>query len=151
MFEIIKKNLLLHSWYYMCMNSNCLLITAAPLATDDTLSKVKSVRKWLHAMQCCRQALSSNACSLQSVQFLSCHRRERLHGGKRHSTFARGCWHTHENCMHAKQIIIIFYICFFIFIICYMYLVLFSIVLCRTIVTDSFQVPEVKGCKKQHG
>ena len=25
----------------------------------------------------------------------------------------RGCWHTHENCMHAKQIIIIFYMFFF--------------------------------------
>ena len=40
---------------------------------------------------------------------------------------------THENCMHAEQIIIIFYIIFFIF--CSMYLVLFSIVLYRTIVT----------------
>ena len=41
--------------------------------------------------------------------------------------------HTHQNCMHAEQIIIIFYIYFFIF--CSMYLVLFSIVLYRTIVT----------------
>ena len=48
----------------------------------------------------------------------------------------RRCWRcccTHENCMRAKQIIIIFYI--FIFIFCSMYLVLFSIVLYRTIVT----------------
>ena len=40
---------------------------------------------------------------------------------------------THENCMHAEQIIIIFYIFYFIF--CSMCLVLFSIVLYRTIVT----------------
>ena len=40
---------------------------------------------------------------------------------------------TDENCMHAEQIIIIFYIFYFIF--CSMYLVLFSIVLYRTIVT----------------
>ena len=44
----------------------------------------------------------------------------------------RSC-RTHENCMHAEQIIIILYI--FIFIFCSMYLVLFSIVLYRTIVT----------------
>ena len=47
----------------------------------------------------------------------------------------RRCWHscrTHENCMQAVQIIIIFYIYFFF---CPMYLVLFSIVLYRTIVT----------------
>ena len=44
----------------------------------------------------------------------------------------RSC-HTHENCMHAEQIIIIFYIFYFIF--CSMYLVLFSIVLYRSIVT----------------
>ena len=44
----------------------------------------------------------------------------------------RSC-RTHENCMHAEQIIIIFYIFYFIF--CSMYLVLFSIVLCRTIFT----------------
>ena len=40
---------------------------------------------------------------------------------------------THENWMHAEQIIIIFYIIFFIF--CSMYLVSFSIVQYRTIVT----------------
>ena len=40
---------------------------------------------------------------------------------------------THENSMHAEQIVIIFYIIFFIF--CSMYLVLFSMVLYRTIVT----------------
>ena len=39
----------------------------------------------------------------------------------------------HENCMHVEQIIIIFYI-FYVFF-CSMYLVLFSIVLYRTIVT----------------
>ena len=46
------------------------------------------------------------------------------------------CWcscRTHENCMHAKQIIIIFYIFYFIF--CSRCLALFSIVLYRTIVT----------------
>ena len=46
---------------------------------------------------------------------------------------ARGGCRTHENCMHAEQIIIIFYIFFLIF--CSMNLVLFSIVLYRTIVT----------------
>ena len=40
--------------------------------------------------------------------------------------------HTHENCMHAEQIII-FYICFFFFFA--LYFVLFSIALYRTIVT----------------
>ena len=44
----------------------------------------------------------------------------------------RSC-RTYENCMHVEQIIIIFYI--FLFIFCSMYLVLFSIVLYRTIVT----------------
>ena len=46
---------------------------------------------------------------------------------------ARCSCRTHENCMHAEQIIIIFYIFSFIF--CSMDLVLFSIVLYRTIVT----------------
>ena len=47
----------------------------------------------------------------------------------------RRCWRscTYENCMDAELIIIIFYIFFSIF--CSMYLVLFSIVLYRTIVT----------------
>ena len=45
---------------------------------------------------------------------------------------ARHSCRTHENCMHAEQIIIIFYI--FIFIFCSLYLVLFSIALYRTIV-----------------
>ena len=49
------------------------------------------------------------------------------------TTVVRRSCHTHENCMHAEQIIIIFYIIFFIF--CSMYLVLFSIILHRTIVT----------------
>ena len=40
--------------------------------------------------------------------------------------------HTHEDCMHAEQIIIIFYI--YIFIFCSLYLLLFLIVLYRTIV-----------------
>ena len=44
----------------------------------------------------------------------------------------RSC-HTHENYLHAEQIIIIFRI--FFFIVCFMYFVLFSIVLYRTIVT----------------
>ena len=44
----------------------------------------------------------------------------------------RSCY-THENCMHAEQIIIIFYIFNYIF--CSMYLLFFSIVLYRTIVT----------------
>ena len=43
-------------------------------------------------------------------------------------TVVRRSCDTHENCMNAEQIIIIFYI------FCYMYLVLFSIVLSRTIV-----------------
>ena len=48
----------------------------------------------------------------------------------------RRCWRscrTHENCMHAEQIIIIINILYFIF--CSICLVLFSIVLYRTIVT----------------
>ena len=46
---------------------------------------------------------------------------------------ARRSCRTHENCIHVEQTIIIFYI--FLFIFCSMYLVLFSIVLYRTIVT----------------
>ena len=42
------------------------------------------------------------------------------------SAVGRRSCHTHENCMHAEQIIILFYI--FIFIFCPMYLVLFSVV-----------------------
>ena len=55
---------------------------------------------------------------------------------QRHLTTTAVAWgscRTHENCMQAEQIIIIFYI--FIFIFCFMYLVLFSIILYRTIVT----------------
>ena len=86
-------------------------------------------------------------------QCLSCQRRERLCAAERiiqpylplllSQTPSLGSeaspppalltFSTHENCMHAEQIIIIFYILFFIF--CSMYLVLFSIVLYRTIVT----------------
>ena len=87
------------------------------------------------------------------------------------TTVARSSWPTHENCMHTEQIIIIFYL--FIFIFCSMYLVLFSNVLYRTIVTvytdniflynylrQMHQIihlspgggvspqPEVKACKK---
>ena len=49
------------------------------------------------------------------------------------TTVVRRSCRTHENCMHAEHIIIIFHIIFFIF--RSMYLVLFSIVLYRTIVT----------------
>ena len=45
---------------------------------------------------------------------------------------ARCSCHTHENCIHAQQIIIISIFCL---IVCSIYLVLFSIVLYRTIVT----------------
>ena len=49
-----------------------------------------------------------------------------------HNRWERSC-HTHENCMHAKQIIIIFYI--YIYFFCTLYLLLFLIVLYRTTVT----------------
>ena len=49
------------------------------------------------------------------------------------TTVGRRSCHAHENCMHAEQIIIIFYI--YIFIFCSLYLLLFLIVLYRTIVT----------------
>ena len=76
-------------------------------------------------------------------QCLSCQRRERLHpcdGSCSSSSSAsptpplreRGCWHTNENFMHAKQIMIIFYIYFFYYL---LYILLFSIVSCQTIVT----------------
>ena len=48
------------------------------------------------------------------------------------AVWRRSCG-THENCMHAEQIIIIFYLIFFIF--CSLYLLLFLIVLYRTRVT----------------
>ena len=49
------------------------------------------------------------------------------------TTVGRCSCHTHENCMHAEQIIIIFYIFFFVFY--SLYLSLLLIVLYRTIVT----------------
>ena len=49
------------------------------------------------------------------------------------TTVGRRSCHTHENCMHAEQIINIFYIFFFIF--CSLHLLLFLIILYRTIVT----------------
>ena len=49
------------------------------------------------------------------------------------TTVGRRSCHTHENCMHAEQIIIIFNI--YIFFFCSLYLLLFLIVLYRTIVT----------------
>ena len=49
-----------------------------------------------------------------------------------HRRWWRSC-PIHENCIRAEQIIIIFYI--FIFIFGSIYLILFSIVLCRTIIT----------------
>ena len=48
---------------------------------------------------------------------------------------ARRSCGTHENCMHAEQIIIFFYIYFFYFLFYVFGIVLFSIVLYRTIVT----------------
>ena len=48
------------------------------------------------------------------------------------AVWRRSC-HTHENCMHAEQIIIIFNLFFFIF--CSLYLLLFLIVLYRARVT----------------
>ena len=48
------------------------------------------------------------------------------------TTVGRRSCHTHENCMYAEQIIIISYIYFLIF--CSLYLLLFLIVLYRTIV-----------------
>ena len=67
-------------------------------------------------------------------QCMPCQRRERLCAAERltTTTVVRRSCHTHENCMHAEQIIIIFYIYNFIF--CSLYLLLFLIVLYRTIV-----------------
>ena len=91
---------------------------------------------------------------LQHRQCLSCQSRERFctaeriiqsyrpllvsqthHSAATHHHHRRCCrsCRTPEKCMHVEQIIIIFYICFFIC--CSMYLVMFSIVLYRTIVT----------------
>ena len=74
--------------------------------------------------------VSTSSNLIYHFQFLKHHHQQR-----RITTTAvtRGSCHTHENCMDAEQIIIIFYIYFFIF--WSMYLVLFSIVLYRTIVT----------------
>ena len=57
----------------------------------------------------------------QHWQSLSCQRCERSWVSlQRRSTtwyhhlhLCKTCWHTHVNCMHAKQIIILFYICFY--------------------------------------
>ena len=74
--------------------------------------------------------LSASSSLIYHYWFLKHH-----HSAGTHHHYRR-CWrscHTHDDCMHAEQIIIIFYILFVIF--CSMYLVLFSIVLYRTIVT----------------
>ena len=80
-------------------------------------------------VRCC-VPLSSSSSLIYHFWFL------KHHHSAATSHHHRSCWRscrTHENCMHAEQIIIIFYT--FIFIFCSMYLVLFSIVLNRTIVT----------------
>ena len=65
--------------------------------------------------------------------FLKHHHSVATHHHHRRCVARRSC-HTHENCMHAKQIII-FYIYFFIF--CIMCLIIFSVVLYRSMVTVS--------------
>ena len=75
--------------------------------------------------------LSSSSSFIYHFWFLKQHHYAAMH--HHHQHWWRSC-HTHENCMHVEQIIIIFYI-FFVFVSCSVYLELFSIVLYRTIVT----------------
>ena len=56
-------------------------------------------------------------------------------------------WHAHENCMHAKQIIILFYICFYRTI--FFYIIIYG--KCIKYIyhwRGVFPLPEVKACKK---
>ena len=76
---------------------------------------------WMKRRYC--KHVMCRTCMQQCSQCLSCHRRERLCATKlkyHHSAATphhhRRCWcscRTHENCMQAKQIIIIFYIFYF--------------------------------------
>ena len=74
--------------------------------------------------------LSASSSLIYHFWFLKHHHSAATH--HHHPRWWRSC-RSHKNCMHAEQIIIIFYILFFNF--CSMYLLLFSIVLYRTIVT----------------
>ena len=88
-------------------------------------------RQSLSCQRCERLcALSSSSSLIYHFWFLKYHHSAAT--PHLHQRYWRSC-RTHENYMHAEQIIIIFYIFYFIF--CSMCLVLFSIVLYRTIVT----------------
>ena len=97
-------------------------------ATMQLSSNIGSV---CHAsvVSCC-VPLNASSSLFYHFWFLKHH-----HSAATHHHHRRGCrsCRTHENCKHAGQIVIIFYVFFFFF--CSMYLVLFSIVLYRTIVT----------------
>ena len=106
MFEIIKKYILLHSSYNICI----------PTVIDDNYWTFSNF--W-HVVQ-----IAITACAMQHWQSLSCQRRERFratsdfshhHSAATHHHLrrSRDCWHTYENSMHAKQINVIFYIFFF--------------------------------------
>ena len=134
--------------FQQCLNSRYLASTFFSLYTlyhpNQTLNTELDLLNCKHVM--CRTCMKHCQC-------LPCQRRERLcwaphpvlsitsgfsntttlQRGVTTTTVGRRSCRTHENCMHAEQIIIIFYI--FLFIFCSMYLVLFSIVLYRTIVT----------------
>ena len=71
--------------------------------------------------------LSASSSLIYHFWFLKHHHSAATHHHHHHSC------RTHENCKHAEQIVIIFYI--YLFICCSMYLVLFSIVLYRPIVS----------------
>ena len=74
--------------------------------------------------------LSASSSLIYHYWFLKHHHSAETH---HHHWRCRRSFRTHEDCMHAEQIILIFYILFVIF--CSMYLVLFSIALYRRIVT----------------
>ena len=103
--------------------------------------------KYVMCRMCMQQAATSAVCVVPVPWAVVCHwaphpvlsitsgfsTTTTLQRGITTTAVGRCSCRTHENCMHAEQIIIIFYI--FYFILYTMYLVLFSTVLHRTIVT----------------
>ena len=171
MFEIVKKNLLLHSWYNIWIQTvfdenywtggNCWHIVSltnltsgreiSPLPHTEhriirwwwvlyrSLSSYSSIDTQL-TVQCINNCtmwyeneelkyyvyllltscLEYSGATAATNQFTACNCSERswvslqrrITTWHHHLHLCQTCWHTHENCMHAKQIIILFYICF---------------------------------------
>ena len=104
-----------------CMHCHATMAQCSPISTCHL-----SVSVWLcHASVVVGYVpLSASSSLIYHFWFLKHHHSAATH--HHHRRCCRSC-RTHEICMHAERIIIIFYIFYFIF--CSLYLVLFSIVL----------------------